>query len=210
MSKYIKNFQAKFGLTADGLIGKKTLNKIKEVYNLTNEQVAHFMGQAHHESGGFSVAYENLNYSYEGLLANFSKYFDAKKAKEYAKKPEKIANWVYANRMGNGNEASGMGYKFRGRGSLQLTGYNNYKAFSDFIGKDCVANPDLVAEEFFFESAIYYFRANNLLPLCKKVDDATILGISRAVNLGNYNSTKTPKHLEDRKLRTNYYYNLLK
>lgn len=210
MSKYIIAFQAKNGLKPDGVIGKITLNKIKELYGLTTFQVAHFMGQAHVESAGFTTAYENLNYSAEGLLATFPKYFDKKTAVQYARKPEAIANRAYANRMGNGNEASGMGYKFRGRGALQLTGYNNYKLFSDFVKKDVTKFPDLVAEEFFLESAIFYFRTNNLFTKCVDVSEKTMVGVSRAVNLGNFNSDKTPHGLAERKTRTIYYYNLMK
>lgn len=209
MSKYIKNFQAKYGLVADGIIGRNTLKKIMEIFGLTKEQTAHFMGQAAHESGMFATAYENLNYSAEGLLNTFPKYFDKVTATKYARQPEKIANRAYANRMGNGNEASGMGYKFRGRGSLQLTGFDNYKAFSTFIGKDCITNPNLVAEEFFLESAIFYFKTNNLWKLCTKVDNQTITGISKAVNLGNYNSKATPHGLQDRINKTMYFYRMM-
>lgn len=209
MSKYIIAFQKKYGLVADGIIGRNTLNKLKTVFGLTNEQVAHFMGQAHVESGGFSTAYENLNYSAEGLVKIFPKYFDKATAPKYARNPEMIANRAYANRMGNGNEASGMGYKFRGRGALQLTGYNNYKAFSTFIGKDVTTNPDLVAEEFFLESAIFYFKTNNLWRLCGKVDNQTITGISKAINLGNYNSKATPHGLQDRINKTMYFYRMM-
>lgn len=210
MSKYIIAFQAKNGLKPDGVIGKITLTKIKQLFGLNNFQLAHLMGQAHVESMGFTTAYENLNYSSAGLLDIFPKYFDKVTALQYARKPEMIANRAYANRMGNGNEASGMGYKFRGRGALQLTGYNNYKLFSKFVGKDVTANPDLVAEEYFLESAVFYFNTNSLFAKCVDVTDKTILGISRAVNLGNFNSKNTPHGLAERKTRTIYYYNLIK
>ena len=106
-------------------------------------ELAHFLAQAGHESGGFKVVTENLNYSAQGLQKIFPKYFPGTLEESYARNPQKIANRVYGGRMGNGDEASGDGYKFRGRGYIQLTGKDNYKAFSTAIGEDCVANPDL-------------------------------------------------------------------
>ena len=123
-------------------------------------RLAHFLAQCGHESGGFRATQENLNYSAKGLNGIFKKYFPTEaSAVDYARKPQKIANKVYANRMGNGTEASGDGYKFRGRGALQLTGKSNYEAFSKYLGKpEIIDNPDLVATEYVFESAIFFFE----------------------------------------------------
>lgn len=210
MSNFIKNFQSKNRLVADGIIGRKTLEKMMNIYNLTSLELVHLLGQAHHESGGFKVAYENLNYSHKGLLITFKKYFNHDTANQYARHPDMIANRVYANRMGNGNEASGDGWKYRGRGSLQLTGKNNYIAFGEYLGVDLLDNPDLVAEQYFFDSAVYYFKKNNLFRYCKDISDTTILKVSRAVNIGNPNSTAIPNGYQDRLIRTKYYYNLIK
>ena len=106
-------------------------------------RLAHFLAQCSHESGDFKLTTENLNYSVKGLMSVFHKYFPNEAiAKQYERQPEKIANKVYASRMGNGSEQSGDGYKFRGRGYIQLTGKDNYKAFGDHIKVDLLTTPD--------------------------------------------------------------------
>jgi len=122
----------------------------------TNLRLAHFLAQCGHESGGFKAINENLNYGAKGLLGVFPKYFNAASAAQYERKPEMIASKVYANRMGNGDEASKEGWKFRGRGYIQLTGKSNYTNFTKFIGEDCVANPDLVATKYPLASAAFF------------------------------------------------------
>jgi putative chitinase len=121
-----------------------------EKFNInTPLRLAHFLAQCSHESGNFKLVKENLNYSAQGLRATFSKYFPTDAiARQYERQPQKIGSRVYADRMGNGNEASGEGFKYCGRGYIQLTGKSNYKEFSDFIGEDCVANPDLIATKY--------------------------------------------------------------
>ena len=154
----------------------------------------------------FRSLIENLNYSADGLLKNFIKYFkDRATAEEYARKPEKIANRVYASRMGNGDEASGDGWKYRGRGALQLTGHDNYKAFADYCKRpEVLTNPDLVATELSFESAMWFFDKNHLWDICDKgVNDDTILAITKKVNGGTHG-------LDDRKEKTNKYYGYVK
>lgn len=138
-------------------------------------RLAHFMAQIAHESGNFTAVRENLNYSADSLLKVFPKYFkkldgtpDRALAEKYARNPEMIGSRVYGSRMGNGDEASKEGYLFRGRGYLQLTGKDNYKAFSTFIGEDCVANPDLVATKYPMDSAIWFFDRNKLWAICDK------------------------------------------
>lgn len=208
--KKIIEFQKENGLTPDGVIGKKTLLKIKEKLNIqTNEELANFMGQISHETGEFKADVENLNYSVDGLLKIFKKYFTQEQAKKYARNPVLIGSRVYANRMGNGNEASQEGFIFRGRGSLQLTGKNNFKLFSDYIGEDCVKNPELVSNKYYFESAKFFFDTNKLWSIAKKVDDASITRLSKAINLGNPNSKATPHGLEDRIKKTKEFYKIL-
>ena len=152
--------------------------------NLTNNlRLAHFLSQVAHESGNFRVLYENLNYSASGLLKVFPRYFNATTAVQFARKPQLIANRVYANRIGNGNEASGDGWNYRGRGYLQVTGRANYKAFSEYIGEDCEKHPDLVATKYPLDSAIWFFDRNKLWTLCDKGEENVPI-VSRRVNGG--------------------------
>jgi len=207
----IQQFQSKNGLVADGIIGKKTLIKFKEVLQInSDESLAHFLGQVAHETGNFVLAEENLRYSAEGLIKTFPKYFKTlEKASQYAKNADAIGNYVYANRMGNGNEASGDGARFKGRGALQLTGRDNYQKFSEYVGEDCVKNPELVATKYFFESAKFFFDNNKLWNLTKTVDDKSITKLSKAINLGNTNSKLTPNGLIERIEKTYFFYNIL-
>jgi putative chitinase len=152
--------------------------------NLTNNfRLAHFLSQVAHESGNFRVLYENLNYSAAGLLKVFPRYFNATTAAQFARKPQLIANRVYANRIGNGNEASGDGWNYRGRGYLQVTGRANYKAFSEYIAEDCEKNPDLIATKYALDSAIWFFDRNKLWTLCDKGEENVPI-VSRRVNGG--------------------------
>jgi putative chitinase len=152
--------------------------------NLTNNlRLAHFLSQVAHESGNFRVLYENLNYSASGLLKVFPRYFNATTAVQFARKPQLIANRVYANRIGNGNEASGDGWNYRGRGYLQVTGRANYKAFSEYIGEDCEKHPDLVATKYPLDSAIWFFDRNKLWTLCDKGEENVPI-VSGRVNGG--------------------------
>jgi putative chitinase len=197
----LASLQAKIGVTADGVFGKGTLKAAMAYYKLTPVQAAHFFAQTAHESGNFKAFSENLNYSAEGLLRIFPKYFDQATANKYARQPEKIANRVYANRMGNGDEASGSGWLYKGRGALQLTGKSNYKDFADWLGK--TIDPNAVADEYAFESAKYFFDKNKLWAICDKgVDDATILALTKRINGGTHG-------LDDRKAKTKLYYSWL-
>jgi len=195
------NLQQKIGVTADGAFGPGTLKAAAAYYKLSPNRAAHFFAQTAHESGNFKAFSENLNYGAKGLRGIFGKYFptDAM-AKAYERQPQKIANRVYANRMGNGDEASGEGWLFRGRGSLQLTGKFNFKAFSDYIGRpDVMTNPDLVATELAFESALWFFDKNKLWSICDQgINDAAILALTKRINGGTHG-------LDDRKLKTKKY-----
>lgn len=189
--------QKKIGVTADGAFGPGTLKAAMAFYKMTPVRAAHFFAQTAHESGNFKAFSENLNYSADGLQKIFGKYFDAASAAKAARNPEKIANRVYANRMGNGNEASGDGWKYRGRGALQLTGKDNYKAFADYLKKpEIMDNPDLVATEYSFESAIFFFEKNKLWAICDQgVGDAAITALTKRINGGTHG-------LDDRKEKT--------
>ena len=170
----------------------------------TNLRLAHFLSQCGHESGGFKAVSENLNYSADGLKRTFGKYFPGNLAESYAKQPEKIASRVYANRMSNGDETSKEGYKFRGRGYIQLTGKGNYTSFTKFIGEDCVSNPDLVATKYPLASAAFFFDSNKLWSICDKgADDVTVTAVTKRVNGGTIGLPDRIKHFKE-------YYNLLK
>ena len=174
-------------------------------FNITNPlRLAHFLSQCGHESGGFKAVSENLNYSAKGLVGTFPKYFNATTAAQYERKPEMIASRVYGSRMGNGDEASKEGYKFRGRGYIQLTGKSNYAGFTKFIGEDCIANPDLVANKYPLASAAFFFDSNKLWSICDKGSDtATVTAVTKRVNGGTIG-------LDDRIKHFNEYYALLK
>jgi putative chitinase len=149
----------------------------------SNLRLAHFLAQCALESMEFKATVENLNYRAARLQQIFPKYFRGINTAPYANNPAKIANRVYANRMGNGNEASGDGFKFRGRGYIQLTGRNNYKSFTGFIGEDCIANPDLVATKYPLASAAFFFDSNNIWSICDRgASDAVVLAVSTRVN----------------------------
>jgi putative chitinase len=173
-------------------------------FNISNSlRLAHFLAQCGHESGGFKFISENLNYSADGLQKIFGKYFDAAKAAAYARQPEKIASRVYASRMGNGDEASGDGFKYRGRGYIQLTGKSNYTNFAKFIGEDTVADPDLVANKYPLASAAFFFDSNGLWKLCDEgATEAAVTAVTKRVNGGTIGLADRLKHFKE-------YYSLL-
>ena len=160
-------------------------NQLPQFAIVTPARVAGFISQCQHESADFTALSENLNYSAKGLAGTFRKYFPSEaEATPYARKPEKIANRVYANRMGNGADASGDGFKFRGRGLVQLTGRANYTQCSkDVFGDDClVQNPDLVCEpEYAVLSACWFWHKNRLNDICDKGD---VVLLSKRINGG--------------------------
>jgi putative chitinase len=205
----IIELQKKIGVNPDGKFGPATSKAFARHFNLSNAQAAHLLGQCHHESGGFKLMEEDLSgYSAKRLLEVFPKYFDPIQAKYAANNAEAIANKVYANRMGNSEELSGDGYRHRGMGPLQLSGKENQEKFLRSMGRP-IKDVHLIAGELAFESAIWFFRENNILSYSTAVNYDTILKVSRAVNVGNPNSTVTPHHLDKRINWTNHYYKLL-
>lgn len=158
-------------------------------------RLAHFLSQCFHESAKFTAKFENLNYSDAGLLKIFPKYFDKATVKFYAGNGEKIANRVYANRMGNGNEESKDGYKFRGRGFIQLTGKNNYKAFGSAVELDLTVMPDLVATKFPLLSAAWFWETNSLNKISDKGNTPDIVEMTtRVVNGGSHGLPERVKY----------------
>jgi len=201
----LKSLQEKIGVTADGAFGPGTIKAAMAYYKLTPVRAAHFFAQTSHETGGFKAFSENLNYSAQGLQGIFGKYFPGNLEESYARQPEKIANRVYASRMGNGDEASGDGWKYRGRGALQLTGKSNYEAFSKYLNKpEIMTTPDLVATTYAFESAMFFFDRNKLWDICDKgVDKNAILALTKRINGGTHG-------LADREEKTFKYYQFVK
>ena len=167
-------------------------------------RLAHFLAQCGHESGGFRLTKENLNYSAKGLNGIFKKYFPTlESALPYERKPEKIANKVYGGRMGNGPESSGDGAKFCGRGYIQLTGKDNYTAFGKSIGEDVCANPQVVAEKYALLSAAWFFSKNGLHKMADGgATDAVVTSITKRVNGGTIGLADRIKHFKE-------YYHLL-
>jgi putative chitinase len=182
------------GLNLAGLAGKVPQMVIDQIPETaakfgitTNLRLAHFLAQCALESMNFTAVVENLNYSAQRLLQVFPKYFRNVDVNAYARNPQKIGSRVYANRMGNGDEASGDGFKFRGRGYIQLTGKNNYQSFTNHIGEDCVANPDLVATTYPLASAGFFFNSNNLWAICDQgSSDAVVTSVTKRVNGGTH------------------------
>lgn len=169
-------------------------------------RLSHFLGQCAHESGYFKLTEENLNYGAKGLLATFPKYFNEEDALKYERKPEKIANHVYCNRMGNGDEASGDGWKYRGRGYIQLTGKENYGKFSKDLsgGVDLVERPEFVATRYPLLSAAWFFKTKGLNEIADRGDDDEIVKkITSKVNGGL-------KGLDERIEYFEKFYNLLR
>ncbi len=154
-------------------------------------RVAHFLAQVLHESAKLKFVAENLNYSEKALLRVFKKYFTPALAKKYARDPERIGCRVYANRMGNGDEASGEGFRYRGRGLIQLTGKTNYRAFAKWIEDDIVADPDRVADKYAVHSAVFYWTTNKLNAIAD-VDDVKLM--TKRIN-GGLNGLDDRMHL---------------
>ena len=167
-------------------------------------RLAHFLAQCGHESGGFRATQENLNYSASGLKGIFSKYFkEAGLAESYQRNPQKIASRVYGGRMGNGPESTGDGYKFRGRGYIQLTGKDNYTAFGKAINEDMTASPDKVATHYALLSAAWFFSKNGLHKMADQGStDAVVTLITKRVNGGTIGLADRIKHFKE-------YYHLL-
>ena len=191
------------GHVPDAVINQ--IPSIVEKFNCnTPLRLSHFLAQCGHESGNFKAVSENLNYSSKGLLGTFGKYFNATTAAQYERKPEMIASRVYGGRMGNGDEASKEGFKFRGRGYIQLTGKSNYTKFTQFIGEDCIANPDLVATKYPLASAAFFFDSNKLWSICDKGFSRQVVEqVTKRVNGGLIGIDDRWKHFQE-------FYNILK
>ena len=201
----LKMLQKTCGVTPDGAFGPNTAKAIAEHYGLNANRGAHLLGQAAHESGNFMISEENLNYRAETMCRVWPSRFKSEaEAEPYARNPEKLANKVYSGRMGNGSEASGDGWKYAGKGFIQLTGKDNIRAFAEHIGRDSlVDDPSPIADELAMDSAIFFFEKNGLFAMADKgVTDSIIKSITKRVN-GGYHG------LEDRMDKTKKIYRWL-
>ena len=184
MSDAMKALQAKIGVTADGEFGPNTARAIAKHYDLSPARAAHLLGQASHESGGFKLVRENLNYSAETMVRVWpSRFKTLADAEPYARNPKALADKVYSGRMGNGEDE---GHVWIGRGFLQLTGKDNYKAFAaDMRAPKILQDPSLVETDYAFETALWFFKRNGLFAIADKgVNDDTIKQITKRVNGG--------------------------
>lgn len=192
----------------DTKIPKGVIDQIPQVMEKfkidTPVRLSHFLAQCAHESGNFKFMTENLNYSAKGLMGVFKKYFPTEAvAKQYERKPEKIANRVYASRMGNGDEASGEGAKFKGRGYIQLTGKQNYSAFDKVVDEDILAQPELIATKYPLLSAAWFWDSRKLNALADGgATNQVVTSITKKVNGGTHG-------LEDRISKFKLFYSLL-
>lgn len=216
----IKDFQKKHGLVADGIVGKKTALKIKEVFDIeTIEQLANFLGQMAHESSNFTRMRENMNYSSQRLSEVWPQHFAVdpkakkKKPNELAKslhlKAEAIANYVYADknrtaRYKLGNTEPGDGWKFRGNGPLQTTGRNNHRRLDKYLGGVGITeNPDILWKEYYIEAAKFFFDDNKLWNLAKAVSLNNTRSLTKAIQGGSL-------HVNERHNSVLKFYNLIK
>lgn len=185
-----------------GKIPDSVIAELPEVMNKfainTPLRLSHFLAQVAHESGNFKYTSENLNYSAERLKVIFPKYFkQAGLAEAYARKPELIASRVYGGRMGNGDEGTREGFKFRGRGYLQLTGKNNYTEFDKFVTENIVSEPDLVAKKYPLLSAAWFFHKNNINSISDKgATDEVVTMVTKRVNGGTIGLQDRIKHFK--------------
>ena len=184
MSDAMKALQAKVGAKPDGSFGPNTARAIAKHYELSPARAAHLLGQASHESAGFRLVRENLNYTSETMMRVWpSRFRTLEEAQPFARNPKGLADKVYSNRMGNGE---GEGHVWIGRGFLQLTGKDNYKSFAaDMRVPEIMQDPSLVETDYAFETALWFFEKNNLFAIADKgVNDDTIKQITKRVNGG--------------------------
>jgi len=181
----LKQLQEKCGVTPDGAFGPNTAKAIVTHYELSPERGAHLLGQVVHESGTFRYTRENLNYSVEAMMKTWPKRFPTEESAEpYARNPKALAENVYFDRMGNDTKEKSSAYI--GRGFLQLTGYNNVRAFaSDMRIPEVLENPQLLEEDYAMDTALWFFKKNNLWKICDEgVNDDVVKKLTKRINGG--------------------------
>jgi len=185
MSDALKSLQSKCGCSPDGSFGPNTARAIVKHYELSPERGAHLLGQVVHESGSFKLTRENLNYSAESMMRVWPSRFPTKESAEpYARNPKALAENVYFGRMGNDSKEKASLYI--GRGFLQLTGFNNVRSFaSDMRLPEVMDDPTLLEKEYAMDTAIWFFRKNNLWKICDEgVSDSVIKKLTKKINGG--------------------------
>jgi putative chitinase len=212
--KKIKEFQQEYGLVSDGIIGPITLRAMQSKIGVSDVQIANFMGQLHHETGGFKHDTESLNYSATGLISTFSYYRSHKmeawkdgRTLLHKADQETIANKVYwdVNRSSGyllGNKLWGDGWKYRGRGAIMITGKYNYRGFNNWIGYGVLENPEIASTELYWESAMWYFEKNKLWGLSEKMTFKSMSDLTRGIQGGL-------RGLDERIRMTRYYAKML-
>ena len=201
MSEALRRLQEKIGVTADGGFGPNTARAIAKHYDFSVLRGAHLLGQTAHESGSFYFTEENLNYSAESIVRVWpSRFADLESAEPFARNPEALADAVYGDRMGNDGE----GWRWRGRGFLQLTGRSNYEAFAEDMNlPEVLDNPDCVCTEYAMETAIWFFEKNGLFEIADLgILEDVIERITKRVNGGTHG-------LDDRIKKTQQIYGWL-
>lgn len=211
----IQIIQRRIGVLDDGQFGPNTAKAFSVFYKLTPIAASHLLGQCYHETQGFTKFREDLTYlTAERITAVFGSKFDTNKnskidpaefidAQGHVRDPEKLANRVYANWLGNGDEASGDGYKYRGIGGIHLTGKRNISRFADAIRHpELIADPSPIATVYAFDAGLWFFRDNNLFKECTGVSTNTVKRVSNGVNRGNVDAAKDPIGLKERQEAT--------
>lgn len=180
----VELIQSELNLNPDGKIGGETFGAMRMKWNLTGIQLAHFLAQCEHETGGFRIFEENLNYSAQRLVEIFPKHYHEKLlAIKHERKPSVIANHVYGNRLGNNQPNDG--WHFRGRGCIQLTGRTNYRLFAESVSDLSIMEyPGLIAIKYTFESALWYFNQRKIFDVCVDLSSDTITKVTKMVNGG--------------------------
>jgi putative chitinase len=200
----IQLLQSKLGLKPDGIIGRLTFGQLRVHFDLTQIELAHFLGQCEHETGGFKLWEENLKYSSDGLKRVWPSRYNDDLAKHHEFKQSLIANHVYGGRMGNIQPNDG--WHFRGRGAVQLTGRDNYTKFSNWLKDHSVIDdPGQVADKYALESALWFFDTNHLFKYAFDLSESSIISISKGINFGNPQASKNPNGLKDRIEKTMKY-----
>lgn len=208
---YLQVYQQAHGLDPDGVIGKNTAATMMQDLGIQSmTQFCHFIAQIKHESSNFRAGRENLNYSADALKKLFGKYFTQGELFHYARHPEAIANRIYGNRMGNGPESSGDGWKYRGTGALQLTGKNNCQAYFKDAGLPLDTDPDILLQpEHYFKTAKWFFDTNKVWQYCTDQSRECIVQTSKKINLGNALAKRDPIGLNERIELTNSLFTML-
>ena len=181
MNEHIKKFQLENNLKVNGVVNKETALKIGKKLSLGRKELIHFLGQIDAITS-FEAKREATNFSKLKLKKEYSDLFDDRMIKMYLDKPQNIANRCYANKYGNGDEASGDGYAFRANGFFKLKGRWFHKEFSNFVGDDCLTNPNLIIDKYLFENAKFIFDKYKLWNLMREVTIENITDLSKRIN----------------------------